>query len=141
MTGRLKIHLKANETIIINGGTIKVDRKVGLELMDNVGFLLGAHLIAPDEARTPLQRLYVAAQSMLTRPHERDLTLGHYIGVHKALMLELRDPAVLGELVEARDLVQAGRPFEAMKRIRALFDALPSAGLAASEPGSAVAGR
>ena len=45
MKNTLKISLKPNEKIYINGAVIKVDRKVTLELLNDVQFLLESHVL------------------------------------------------------------------------------------------------
>ncbi|TIP15060.1 MAG: flagellar biosynthesis repressor FlbT, partial [Mesorhizobium sp.] len=45
MSNTLKISLKPNEKIYINGAVVRVDRKVTIELMNDVQFLLESHVI------------------------------------------------------------------------------------------------
>ena len=68
MTNTLKISLKPNEKIYINGAVIRVDRKVTIELMNDVQFLLESHVIQADDASTPLRQLYFIVQVMLINP-------------------------------------------------------------------------
>ena len=68
MTNTLKISLKPNEKIYINGAVIRVDRKVTIELMNDVQFLLESHVIQADQASTPLRQLYFIVQIMLINP-------------------------------------------------------------------------
>ena len=71
MTNTLKISLKPNEKIYINGAVIRVDRKVTVELMNDVQFLLESHVIQADDASTPLKQLYFILQVMLMNPAGR----------------------------------------------------------------------
>ncbi|TGR95006.1 flagellar biosynthesis repressor FlbT, partial [bacterium M00.F.Ca.ET.191.01.1.1] len=68
MTNTLKISLKPNEKIYINGAVIRVDRKVTIELMNDVQFLLESHVIQADQASSPLRQLYFILQVMLMNP-------------------------------------------------------------------------
>ena len=68
MTSHLKVHLKPNERVYINGGVIKVDRKVTLELMNEVVFLIEGHILQEEDATTPMRQLYFIVQSMLMEP-------------------------------------------------------------------------
>ena len=68
MTNVLKISLKPNEKIYINGAVIRVDRKVTVELMNDVQFLLESHVIQAEDASTPLKQLYFILQIMLMNP-------------------------------------------------------------------------
>ena len=72
MTNTLKISLKPNEKIYINGAVIRVDRKVTIELMNDVQFLLESHVIQADQASTPLRQLYFILQVMLMNPAAAD---------------------------------------------------------------------
>ena len=45
MSQTLRITLKANEKIYINGAVIRADRKVSLELLNDVQFLLENHVL------------------------------------------------------------------------------------------------
>ena len=68
MKNTLKISLKPNEKIYLNGAVIRVDRKVTLELLNDVQFLLESHVLQIDEASTPLRQLYFILQVMLMNP-------------------------------------------------------------------------
>jgi len=65
MNSGLKITLRAGERIFVNGGVLKVDRKVSIELMNDVIFLLEQHVMKPVE---PHQILQMASE--LTRNHQ-----------------------------------------------------------------------
>ena len=57
MKSTLRISLKAGEKIFINGAVLRVDRKVALEFLNDVTFLLENHVLQPEEAKTPLRQL------------------------------------------------------------------------------------
>ena len=63
----MHLSLRAGERIYINGAVLRVDRKVTLELMNDVTFLLEQHVMQPEQATTPLQ-LYFIVQIMLIEP-------------------------------------------------------------------------
>jgi flagellar protein FlbT len=121
MTGRLKIHLKANERIFVNGGVLKVDRKVSIELLNDVVFLLESHVIQQEQATTPLRQLYFVVQSMLIDPQTVPLARQIYEQSYKLLLATFKDQDVLEGLVDVQSLVDRGKAFEALKRIRSLF--------------------
>jgi flagellar protein FlbT len=122
MTGRLKIHLKPNERIFINGGLVRVDRKVTLELVNEVAFLLEAHMIAQDQATTPLRQLYYIIQSILTSPRDGLLARQIYDQSHRMLIATIKDQAILEGLAAVRTAVESGRPFDGLKVLRGLFE-------------------
>ena len=68
MNNSLKLSLKPNEKLYINGAVIRVDRKVTVELLNDVQFLLENHVLQPEEASTPLKQLYFILQIMLMNP-------------------------------------------------------------------------
>ncbi len=68
MKNTLKISLKPNEKIYLNGAVIRVDRKVTIELLNDVQFLLESHVLQANEASTPLRQLYFMVQIMLIDP-------------------------------------------------------------------------
>lgn len=121
MSGRLKIHLKANERFFVNGGVLKVDRKVSLELLNDVVFILESHVLQEQEANTPLRQLYFIVQSMLMEPQTMELARQLYLQSHSSLISAFKSQDVLEGLVEVRQSIEKGRIFEALKRIRTLF--------------------
>ena len=121
MTGRLKIHLKANERIFINGGVLKVDRKVSIELLNDVVFLLESHVMQQEDATTPLRQLYFIVQSMLIDPHTVSLARQIYDQSYTLLLATFKDRDVLEGLVEVQTRIERGKPFEALKKIRGMF--------------------
>ena len=121
MNGRLKIHLKANERIFVNGAELKVDRKVALELLNDVVFLLEGHVMQQEQATTPLRQLYFVVQAMLMEPKTIALARQIYQQTHRSLILAVKNQDVLEGLVEVRGLIDRDKAFEALKRIRSLF--------------------
>lgn len=142
MTGRLKIHLKANERIYINGAVLKVDRKVAIEFMNDLVFLLEGHVLQQEQATTPLRQLYYVVQAMLIEPRTEALARQIYEQQHKSLIAAFKNQDVLEGLVEVRQLVERGKAFEALRRIRSLFeieDRLLGSASVCEPPGQAVA--
>jgi flagellar protein FlbT len=142
MSGRLKLHLKANERLYINGAVFKVDRKVAIELMNDVVFLLESHVLQQEQATTPLRQLYFVVQAMLIEPRTEALARQIYEQQHKGLIEAFKNQDVLEGLVEVRQLIERSKVFDALKRIRSLFqieDQLLGAVAQREAPASAVA--
>ena len=121
MKNTLKITLKANEKIYVNGAVIKADRKVSLEFLNDVQFLLEGHVLQPEDATTPLRQLYFIVQIMLMNPEgaadARDM-------LRRSLPLLLAcfsDEQILAELKHVDQLVAEGRVYEALKSLRGLY--------------------
>ena len=64
----MKISLRAGERIYINGAVLRVDRKVSLELVNDVMFLLEGQVMQASDATTALRQLYFIVQLMLMNP-------------------------------------------------------------------------
>jgi flagellar protein FlbT len=121
MSAVLKIHMKAGEKIFVNGAVVRADRKVCLEFLNDVTFLLETHIIQKEDATTPLRQLYFIVQSMLIEPSTRELAMSLYLPTHKAMLESFRNQDILEGLVAVRELVERDRVFDALKRIRGLF--------------------
>lgn len=121
MSGHLKVHLKPNERVFINGGVIKVDRKVTIELMNEVVFLLEGHILQEEQATTPLRQLYFVVQSLLMEPKCEPIARQMYEQSHQALIVAFKNQDVLDGLMEVKRLMARGRSFEALRKIRSLF--------------------
>ncbi|MFM9938873.1 MAG: flagellar biosynthesis repressor FlbT [Hyphomicrobiaceae bacterium] len=121
MTGRLKLHLKANERIYINGAVLRVDRKVAIELLNDVVFLLEGHVLQQEQATTPLRQLYFVVQSILIDPASETLAKQVYDQTHRLLIATYKTLDVLEGLVEVKAMMERGKVFEALKRIRSMF--------------------
>lgn len=121
MKNTLKITLKANEKIYINGAVIKADRKVSLELLNDVQFLLEGHVMQAEAATTPLKQLYFIIQIILMNPQgaqeARDM-LRHSMPL---LLASFRDEQILLALKNIDRMVAEGQVFEALKALRALY--------------------
>lgn len=142
MNGRLKLYLKANERIYINGGVLKVDRKVAIELLNDVVFLLESHVMQQEHATTPLRQLYFVVQAMLIEPQTIGLAKQIYEQQHKDLIMAFKNQDVLEGLMEVKQLVEREKLFEALKSVRSLFvieDQLMGRNPEALAPGKAVA--
>lgn len=122
MKGNLKIHLKPKERIYINGAFLRVDRRVTLELLNDMDFLLESHVLARSQATTPLRQLYFVIQSFIIEPHARDIALQVYQAQHRELLATNKDYELLAALVEVKEMVEQHRTFEALKLVRGLFE-------------------
>ena len=121
MKNTLKLTLKANEKIYINGAVIKADRKVSLELLNDVQFLLEAHVLQPEEANTPLKQLYFIVQVMLMNPQGAPEAREMLRRSMPLLLATFSDEHILCELKNIDRQVSEGRVFEALKALRSLY--------------------
>lgn len=121
MTSSLKIHLRPNERIYINGAVVRVDRRVSLEFMNNVTFLLETHVMQEADATTPIRQLYFVVQSIIIDPATAPLARQVFVSSMLMLRNTLKDASLADKLDGIEVLVESGRPFEALKTIRGLI--------------------
>jgi len=138
MAGGLKITLRAGERIFINGGVLRVDRKVSIELMNDVIFLLEQHVMKPEDTTTPLKQLYFMIQMMLMDPslHMKARTMARESVSN--LLKSISDRQFNQGLIETADLLDNDRPFDALKKVRTMLP-LEAAGMIAEERSKEVA--
>jgi len=121
MTNTLKISLKPNEKIYINGAVIRVDRKVTLELMNDVQFLLESHVIQADQASTPLRQLYFIVQIMLINPVGAAEARDMFRRSLPMLIASFANQDICKSLKQIDRMVGEDEIYEALKAIRALY--------------------
>ncbi|MEW9804458.1 flagellar biosynthesis repressor FlbT [Mesorhizobium sp. ZMM04-5] len=121
MKNTLKISLKPNEKIYLNGAVIKVDRKVTLELLNDVQFLLESHVLQIDQASTPLRQLYFILQVMLMNPDGADDAYALFRRSLPLMLASFSDPEITGTLKHVDRMVGEGHIYEALKAIRGLY--------------------
>jgi flagellar protein FlbT len=121
MSNTLKISLKPNEKIYINGAVIRVDRKVTIELMNDVQFLLEGHVIQADQASTPLRQLYFIVQVMLINPAGADDAREMFRRSLPLLIAIFEDAEICSALKQIDRMVGEDHIYEALKAIRSLY--------------------
>ncbi len=121
MSTPIQISLKAGERIYINGAVVRSDRKVTLQLLNDVVFILESHVMQADETTTPLRQLYFVVQALLMDPRNAEATRGLFRRMHASTMASFTNDAVRAELAAVAGLVDDDSTFEALKRLRMLF--------------------
>jgi flagellar protein FlbT len=121
MKPTLKLSLKPGEKIYLNGAVIRVDRKVSLELLNDVQFLLQNHVLQAEDASTPLRQLYFIVQVMLMNPGGAGEALAMFRRSLPLLLASFGDEQVRSSLKDVDRLVSEGHVYEALKAIRALY--------------------
>ena len=110
----LKISIRAGERIFVNGAVLRADRKVTLEFLNTVTFLLEQHVLAPDETTTPLRQLYFMIQSAIIDPKCARSSV-------VLLRSTFLNATILGDLEVVEDNLKRGRHFDCLRIIRRLF--------------------
>jgi len=115
MKSSLRISLKSGERIFINGAVLRVDRKVSLEFLNDVTFLLENHVLQPEDATTPLRQLYFIVQMMLINPEGADQSMNMF---KKSIMMLLncfQNEEIRTQLKLIDEIVSGKKPFEASR--------------------------
>jgi flagellar protein FlbT len=118
----MHLSLRAGARIYINGAVIRVDRKVTLELMNDVVFLLESHVLQPDQTTTPLRQLYFVLQTILMDPVNAPTSLYLYKAVFETTLRSFSNEIVVAGLRKVAELVAEERIFDALRTIRGLFE-------------------
>lgn len=121
MKNTLKISLKPNEKIYVNGAVIRTDRKVTLEFLNDVQFLLENHVLQPEDASTPLRQLYFIVQVMLMSPGDAPPARDMFRKSLPLLLASFEDAVIRAALKDIDRQVGENHVFEALKAIRALY--------------------
>ena len=115
------IGLRAGEKIYLNGAVIKVDRKVSIELLNDVTFLLESHIIQSNETHTPLRQLYFVVQTMLIDPKCVSAVRSVFDEMYNEQIATFKDIEILDGLQKVKNAVHRDKNFEALKILRGLF--------------------
>lgn len=117
----MHINLRAGEKLYLNGGVLRADRKVSLELMNDAVFLLEAHVMGPEKATTPLRQLYFIVQMMLMNPQDTAQARRLFTSSHEAMTAAYDDAGVQEVLAVCARQVAKDRFFDALKGLRGAF--------------------
>ncbi len=117
----MNISLRRGERIYINGAVIRVDRKVSIELLNDVTFLLENHVMQAEDASTPVRRLYFVLQTILMSPNDCDPARKMCGDLFQSLTAALQGGHLYEGLETANRLFLNNRLFEALKILRTLF--------------------
>lgn len=119
----LKIQLKPNERVIINGAVIEGDAESRTEIivLNNASVMRQKHILQQDNADTPVKRLYFALQMMYIDDENR----GNYQGAFDKYAKDLDETFSLPTTKTAMALIKTaaseGKYYDAMKVCRDLI--------------------
>lgn len=121
MTQSLQFRLKSGQRIYINGAVLRVDRKVAIEFLNDVTFMLDNHVLQVEDATTPLKQLYFSVQMVLMDPSTAPTMREVLSRMLEDVTTAFTTPEILSELEKVRDLLARERYFETLKSLRGLF--------------------
>ena len=117
----MKIHLKRNEKLFINGAVIRLDRRGSIELMNDAQFLMENHILQQEDAKSPLQQVYFIVQTMLMDPANSHLTK-YLLDSYSDVLLRFDFSSDYNKLLgEVKKMVEAANYYGALKLLRQSF--------------------
>jgi flagellar biosynthesis repressor protein FlbT len=117
----MRLSLRPQERLFVNGAVLRVDRKVGIELLNDVTFLMESHVIQPHETQTPLRQLYFVVQTMLIDPMSAAQTRLLFDSLFPTTVRSFANRDVIDGLLTLEQLIDEGRCFDGLKLLRSLF--------------------
>lgn len=117
----MNISLRRGEKLYLNGAVIRADRKVCIELLNDVTFLLENHVMQAKDATSPLRQLYFVVQLMLMSPNDAATAAEMCRNMLASLNAAFDDPRILNGLAQAAKYIDDKRMFDALKTVRTLF--------------------
>jgi flagellar protein FlbT len=114
----IRLYLKPNEKLYLNGAVIKVDRKVSIELFNDANFLLANHVLQAEHADTPLRQLYFVVQMMLMDPMSVERPLQLFQEMASDLREAIKDATILDGIAAVEAAVGECDYFNALKILR-----------------------
>ena len=115
------INLKSGERIFINGAVLRVDRKVSIEFLNDVTFLLEAHVMQAGQTTTPFRQLYFMIQTMVIDPSNASVARRLFDTSYRDMYNAVSRKDLRTALTEVRQLVDAKRYYDALKTLRNCF--------------------
>jgi flagellar protein FlbT len=117
----MQIFLRPGEKLYVNGAVLRVDRKVSIEFLNDVTFLLESHIAQPQDATTPLRKLYVIIQTMITEPADGENSRRLFSHSYAQLLASCEDDRIAAALACIKELIDRGRLFDSLKMLRSLY--------------------
>lgn len=117
----LRIFLRPGEKVFLNGAVLRADRKVSLEVLNDVSFMLESHVLQAEETTTPLRQLYFLIQAILINPAEAEQARSLYREFYGALSEAVSNSQLKLGLAAIDASMSQERTFEALKLIRQLY--------------------
>ncbi|MFO0431875.1 MAG: flagellar biosynthesis repressor FlbT, partial [Hyphomonadaceae bacterium] len=119
----LKLSLKPNEKIVLNGAVVQNgDRRTTLLLQNKASVLREKDIMQLEEANTPVRRIYLPIMLMYLQGQESPDQYNEFALRMTEFMSVVRVPAILEECVNVSREVMTGEYYKALSRCRKLMD-------------------
>lgn len=119
----LKIQLKPQERVIINGAVIEghPESRTEIVVLNNASVMRQKHILQEKEADTPVKRLYFALQMLYIDEDNRPSYTDSYNRYLKDLKDTFSLPTIKESLALMEQSVEKGKYYDAMKVCRDLI--------------------
>ena len=116
--GNMKVFLKEDEQIYLNGAHIRVDRKVSIELLNKPKFLLENHIMPIADVDTSLKQLYFIIQLIIIHTVPDDEGRKLFQETTRSVLEKNQSPLIAQLLKNVHRCVIRGREYDALKMLR-----------------------
>ncbi|MDZ4761615.1 MAG: flagellar biosynthesis repressor FlbT [Alphaproteobacteria bacterium] len=118
----LKLSLKPGERFVVNGAVLENgDRRAVLLLQNKASILREKDIIQPEEATTPVKRIYFPIMMMYLEPADANRQFDEFVLRLNEFMGAIRSTDVLKDCVSMSREVMAGEYYKALTRCRKLL--------------------
>ncbi|WP_319532069.1 flagellar biosynthesis repressor FlbT [uncultured Cohaesibacter sp.] len=117
----MRLTFKSGERLYINGAVFRFPQRTTIELLNNAEFLLESQIMQMDETTTPMRQLYYIAQMILTSPTNAKDAQTTFMHFARSLTQSINHYSLCAGLQEVVDMVNSGKTYDAMKKIRELY--------------------
>lgn len=116
----LRIRLKPDEKIVVNGAVLSVagERASTLVLHNTASVLRGKDILLPEDADTPVKRIYLAVQMLYMDPDGAEAYGPEFRDRLNDVLQVLQTQHVIDQIETVRELVEAGSYYAAMSALR-----------------------
>lgn len=118
----LKLSLKPNERLVINGAVIQNgERRAVLMIQNHASVLREKDILLPEEVTTPARRIYFAIMMIYLEGDEDTKYQDEFIERMTEFMNAIRNATAIAQCVEIVQLVQSQRYYAALNACRRLY--------------------
>ncbi len=119
----LKVTLKPRERFVLNGGVlVNGDRRTDLIIENQVSLLRERDILHPEEANTPVRRIYFAIMMMYLDEKAQKQFYDDFFQRITEFMNAIQDADALGFCAKVIQLVHAKEYYKALLSCRKLYD-------------------
>jgi flagellar protein FlbT len=119
----LKLSLKPGEKFVLNGAVLtNGDKRTSLVIQNKACLLRERDIMQPEEATTPVRRIYFPIMMMYLEPAETELYHSEFALRMTEFMGAIRNGAALAVCVEISRDVMSGAYYKALMACKKLFD-------------------